>query len=163
MGRADEAAAWVACLPDVVTGLDVPGRNPFIACSRLAVEPRDPGRVPVPGLAPVPGRANPVRGLPLFVMGLTAWLGPLCLQRKHQCWACHKEGASHLCVPRMRRVSLAFGARYQAWPLEPRRGHPGVYLLPPVRVRSSTSPMNWSLPYYTTHFLFQVGIIYPVF
>ena len=35
-----------------------------------------PGLVDVTGLLPVPGLANPVKGLPLPVTGRTAWLDP---------------------------------------------------------------------------------------
>jgi hypothetical protein len=71
-GTREALRCGVPCLPEVVTGLEVPGRRPFIACSTLAVEPRLPGLDPVPGLVPVPGLAKPVSGLPLLVMGLTA-------------------------------------------------------------------------------------------
>lgn len=64
-------------LPDDVTGRDVPGLAPFIAASKLAVPLRDalrPEDEPLRLL--VLGRAKPVSGRPLPVIGRTDWLGP---------------------------------------------------------------------------------------
>ena len=65
-------------LPLEVTGLVVPGLPPRRAASIELV----PGLFDVPGLLDVlgrldvPGRANPVSGLPLLVIGRTAWFKP---------------------------------------------------------------------------------------
>ena len=74
--------AMLAYLPPEVTGRLVPDLAPCKAASmELVPDLFDvPGLVDVPGRLEVPGLANPVRGLPLPVIGRTAWLDACCIK-----------------------------------------------------------------------------------
>ena len=72
----------LAYLPPEVTGRLVPDLPPCRAASiELVPDLFDvPGLVDVPGRLEMPGLANPVKGLPLPVIGRTAWLDACCIQ-----------------------------------------------------------------------------------
>lgn len=69
-----DAVPSLTNLPDEVTGREDPGLLPFIAASTLIAVPPLP-EAEVVFLLLVPGRAKPVTGRPLPVIGLTDWLG----------------------------------------------------------------------------------------